>query len=207
MILSAGFGQNLRQNLCSDCVKTCDIMLQSVSPLRMEKTVSSVESESTTPTTPAATMPVKASYTAAAKASVSHSSSNIEGQFHQVKSKRKPTAKSIVGSVASNSSKLVAANPIIQKAIFQVDNIANNIGTEEIIDHLAQQNIPVISVFECQSWRRLSSPGADMKAIRLCVEKHVADRILLSETWPQDILVRPWKFKSPPTDISTTPVS
>src|SRR6218665_3715750 len=95
-----------------------------------------------------------------------------------------------------SSTRLSAANPVLHKSIFHVDNAAEGCLPSDIIDHLKSMEIPVISCFECKSWRKLGPEEMASKGFRLCVEKEVVKKILDKEIWPRGIIVRPLKFKS-----------
>ena len=119
--------------------------------------------------------------------------------FTIVKSKKKRPEKSkkpaIVGSFTASESKLSAARPVVHKAIFHVDNASEGCQPNDIIDHLKSLDIPVVSCFDCKSWRKQGSLENTSRAFRLCVEKEIVSKILDKEIWPRGIMVRPWKFK------------
>jgi hypothetical protein len=128
-----------------------------------------------------------------------------EEPFITVTRKRLTSKKrAIVGSFTASGSKLSAARPVLQKSIFHVDNAAEGCQPSDIIDHLKSLNIPIVSCFDCKSWRKKGPAEINSAAFRLCVEKEQANKILNKETWPRGIMVRPWKFKT--VDAQKSPV-
>src|SRR6218665_1798930 len=69
------------------------------------------------------------------------------------KQKSKKPSRLIIGNFNASLTKLSAAKPVLH--IFPVDNAAEGCPPGDVIDHLKSMEIPVISCFECKSWRKL----------------------------------------------------
>lgn len=76
---------------------------------------------------------------------------------------------------------LSAARPVVHKSIFHVDNASGGCKPSDIIDHLKLLDIPVVSCFECKSWRKLGFEEITSRAFHLYVEKEIANKILDKE--------------------------
>lgn len=109
------------------------------------------------------------------------------------KSGKKP--KRIIGN-ADSMTKLSAAKEVIntEKAIFHVDNLSNNVSADDVVQHLKDSGMDVISCFDTKSFRD-DAGDKSVKAFRLCVAKKLAKAVLDCTKWPKGVLVRPWKFK------------
>lgn len=90
-------------------------------------------------------------------------------------------------------SNFVAAKEIIKKTIYHLDNIAEGTLAEDVTEHLKNIGVPVISCFDCKSFRNQGKTEA--RAFRLCIDKQFSKAVLNGENWPKDVIVRPWRFK------------
>jgi len=98
---------------------------------------------------------------------------------------------------SSDGAGIAAANKLVQKAVFCVDNIDVSFDVEDIVRHVSRQGITVVSCFEAKPRNRRSvSYTNDRKAFRLCINNEHRDKLLNSSSWPDSVVVSEWFFKS-----------
>jgi hypothetical protein len=96
-----------------------------------------------------------------------------------------------------NTCSIVAARPLIQKAVFCIDNVDQSVSVEDICSFVSSLSVNVLSCFETKPRRRRNSiPNDNHKAFRLCIAKDDRDRLLDASRWPAYISISDWYFKS-----------
>ena len=91
---------------------------------------------------------------------------------------------------------IVAANKLIKKAVFCIDNISVIGCVNDIVEHVRVQGIEVISCFEVKPRIRNSDNYTNnRKAFRLCINSDHRDKLLNSSSWPDSVVVSEWFFK------------
>ena len=94
--------------------------------------------------------------------------------------------------------KIVAAQPMIKKAIFCVDNIDSSVSVDDIVDFVKTLSIDVISCFEAKSRRRLFGMNGESivcKAFRLSIREESRSLLLNPDNWPEYVSISDWYFK------------
>ena len=100
----------------------------------------------------------------------------------------------------STDGDIVAANKLVKKAVFCIDNINVSFNTDDIVNHVHKLGIDVISCFEAKPRiRRSDSYTNNRKAFRLCISSKHRDKLLNSLSWPDSVVVSEWFFKSQQT--------
>jgi hypothetical protein len=92
---------------------------------------------------------------------------------------------------------LAAANKLIPKGVYCIDNIDVSFSVEDIVQYVSSQGITVVSCFEAKPrFRRSDNYSNDRKAFRLCINNDHRDKLMDSSRWPDSVVVSEWFFKS-----------
>jgi len=115
---------------------------------------------------------------------------------------RSPVA---VGSFGVDpDSKVVAADPIVRKAVFIVDNVTTGVSPKDIKEHAERRGIHVVTVHQVDTRRtpREVREGIDQEALketrlafRVCVDRDDIDKMFTKKNWDRGVIVDKWKFK------------
>jgi len=110
-----------------------------------------------------------------------------------------------VGSLGVEfDSKVIAADPIVRKAVFIVDNVTTGVSPEDIREHAERRGIHVVTVHQVDTRRtpREVREGIDQEALketrlafRVCVDREDIDKMFTEKNWDRGVIVDKWKFK------------
>lgn len=95
-------------------------------------------------------------------------------------------------------SKLVAADKIVKKAVFCVDNVDNSCSIADLESYVTTLGVNVVSCYVVDSRRRRNEPEKQYtkrKAFRLCIAASDQEKLLDPEAWPESITIKDWYFK------------
>ena len=123
----------------------------------------------------------------------------------QVRSANSGPRRAMVGMAPSASSHgLVAANKIVRKAVFCVDNVASNCNADDLRRFVKSLGVHVFTCFPVAPRRRRrdadddeEQPTSDRVAFRLCIAADDRESLLDASKWPESLLIRPW-YRIPP---------
>ena len=132
------------------------------------------------------------------------SPSKTDQQQHQSTTadsvKRRGHSRHAVYGCSSDGAGIAAANKLVKKAVYCIDNIDVSYNVEDIIHHVRRQGITVISCFEAKPRNRRSDNYTNQrKAFRLCINYDHRNKLLDSSRWPDSVVVSEWFFKSQQT--------
>lgn len=107
----------------------------------------------------------------------------------------------IIGKLSApadnNVRNIVAARPLLQKAVFCIDNVDQSVSVDDICSFVSGLSVNVLTCFETKPRRRRNNEFNDNhKAFRLCIAKDDRDRLLDASRWPAYISISDWYFKS-----------
>lgn len=109
---------------------------------------------------------------------------------------QRTSQKSVYGR-STDGAIIAAANKLVKKSVFCIDNISATGCVNDIVDHARNQGIDVISCFEAKPRIRHSDNYTNnRKAFRLCISSKHRDKLLNSSSWPDSVVVSEWFFKS-----------
>lgn len=103
-----------------------------------------------------------------------------------------------------SDSKVVAADPIVRKAVFIVDNVSTGVTADDIKEHAENRGIHVVTVHQVDTRRtpREVREGIDHEtlketrlAFRVCVDREDIDKMYTKKNWDRGVIVDRWKFK------------
>ena len=113
-----------------------------------------------------------------------------------VKKKNHSTVK-VVGCNKTQVSKLKPAKHLQRKFVFHLDNVTDDLSCTDVESFLSDANVTVINCFEAKSWIRFKKDSSETcHAFRVCVKEEDKSKVLDSALWPEDVLIREWKFKN-----------
>jgi hypothetical protein len=98
----------------------------------------------------------------------------------------------IVGRSSGVDAKIQAATIVSDKHVFCVSNIAVDYATSDIVSHLHENGINVVSCFPAKTKFKES------KAFRVCIVRKDIDRFVLPDVWPENVIIRDWIFLGKP---------
>jgi hypothetical protein len=103
----------------------------------------------------------------------------------------------VYGRSSNVGAGLAAANKLVPKGVFCIDNIDVSFNVEDIVQYVSSQGITVMSCFEAKPrFRRSDNYTNDRKAFRLCINNDQRNKLLDSSRWPDSVVVSEWFFKS-----------
>ncbi len=103
----------------------------------------------------------------------------------------------VYGRSSNVGAGLAAANKLIPKGVYCIDNIDVSFDVEDIVQYVRSQGITVMSCFEAKPrFRRSDNYTNDRKAFRLCINNDHRNKLLDSSRWPDSVVVSDWFFKS-----------
>ena len=114
----------------------------------------------------------------------------------------------MTGKSDSKSPKFAAAQPIVKKAVFCVDNVDLAMDVNCLTDFVSRQlKVRVLTCFQTNPRRRRNDPQqiTDRKAFRLCINNEDCDKFLDESKWPRSIVISAWYFKGPADAVTTAP--
>ena len=96
---------------------------------------------------------------------------------------------------------IAAASKLYRKAIFCVDNVSESCEANDIVNHVTDMGVHVISCYTVASRRRRNeSTNIARRAFRLCIPVEDKDKLLNAANWPDSVTVSDWYFKKPDQD-------
>lgn len=96
---------------------------------------------------------------------------------------------------------ITAASKLYRKAIFCVDNVSESCEADDILAHVTDMGVHVISCYKVASRRRRNESSNIMRrAFRLCIPVEDKDNLLNPANWPDSVTVSDWYFKKPDQD-------
>ena len=113
---------------------------------------------------------------------------------------RRSTVPLMVGKSAAVKTSITAANKIIKKSVFCIDNLSMNYTVNDIRSFITTtMGINVISCFDTKPRRRRNelSPVVTRKAFRVCVCAEDRERFLDESKWPDSVMIYDWFFRPP----------
>ena len=127
----------------------------------------------------------------------STSSPNNDQQQPSKGSTQHRTQRAVYGRSSVNTAGIVAANKLIKKAVYCIDNIDVSFNVEDIVHYVTSQGISVVSCFETKPRvRRYDNYANVRKAFRLCINDDHRHLLLDSSNRPDSVIVSEWFFKS-----------
>jgi len=102
------------------------------------------------------------------------------------------------------TNKVVAAEQVVRKAVFIVDNVSTTASEEDIAIHAEKQGIHVLTVYKVDTRRTPSEirQGIDAEelkskrhAFRVCIDRADVSNMLTKKNWFKGVIVDWWKFK------------
>jgi len=138
------------------------------------------------------------SYSAAASKGLPNTSGvSIVAAANKPTVAQKPsTGNKVIGRAPSNVIKGIT-NPISEKSVFSIYNVAAEYDVEDIKKHCKQLDIRVLFCFS------ITKSNHSSKSFKLAVAKQDEHRVLSSESWPTGVVVRPWKYAIIPSTQQT----
>jgi len=105
----------------------------------------------------------------------------------------------MTGKHSGNDEGIKAANKIVKKAVFCVDNVQKSYVADDLARFVSTLNVKVISCFKVNPRRRQNEtdPVTDRSAFRLCIVASDRDRLLDVSKWPEHVVISDWYFVNP----------
>lgn len=105
-----------------------------------------------------------------------------------------------MGSSATAVRGLAAANKIIKKSVFCIDNVDPKFDESDIEAFVKQLSVTVMSCFSVKPRRRRNETGSSSKrkAFRLCIDEKDRQRLLDPSKWPESVVIFEW-YRIPPS--------
>lgn len=113
--------------------------------------------------------------------------SSSERKQPQRQQQHQQTRFKLVGK--SSNSKLKAFAELVEKRVFSVANVHNSYTKEDIKGFLTEIGIRVVTVGDAKT-------KFDGKAFRVSIVAEDTDRFTVPDIWPENVIIRPWYFKS-----------
>ena len=126
-------------------------------------------------------------------------------QQQQLRSSSRPTGTRpgrglLMGKSGSSvpGQRIVAANKILKKAVFCVDNVHSSVNTDDLTRFVATLSVRVVSCFPTKPRRRRDeAEPVNRNAFRLCIPAEDRARLLDDTKWPESIVISEWYFINP----------
>ena len=113
--------------------------------------------------------------------------------------KQKRRAPLVVGKAAGNASHdnsgIVAAERIVKKSVFYVDNVINTCSVGQMEKFVSDKiGVDVLTCFSVAP-RKRRNKSDDRAAFRICIRSSDRDNFLDDTKWPEHVCVSKWLFK------------
>jgi len=104
-----------------------------------------------------------------------------------------------VSVAAADDDAVVAAGPLVKKAVYCVDNVSVKATEAGMEAHLAKLGIHMLTCHvvvprRTNRERRLDIVPDNRKAFRVCIDKRYADKMMDANNWSDDVTVTEWYF-------------
>jgi len=99
-----------------------------------------------------------------------------------------------------------AANKIINKAVYCVDNVSTSVDIDDLCQFVRSMNVNVLSCFPAKPRRRQNESNLiiDRKAFRLCIDAADKDKLLDESKWPHSVIISEWYYLNPASRMNST---
>ena len=103
------------------------------------------------------------------------------------------------GSAAANDRGLGAAQKLVKKAVFCVDNVNPTCDVDDLCTYVTNMSIKVLSCYRAQPRRRRNETEqtVNRRAFRLCIADSDRDKLLDADKWPDSVTISKWYHVSP----------
>jgi len=96
--------------------------------------------------------------------------------------------------------KLTAAKSLVHRAFYYVDNLSTSVSIDDLTNFVKSLDVRVISCFKANARRTRKQRSdknfvAKRNSFRLCINDEDSHKLLVAESWPEDVVVNKWYFK------------
>jgi len=98
-----------------------------------------------------------------------------------------------------------AANKIINKAVYCVDNVSTSVDIDDLCQFVRSMHVNVLSCFPAKPRRRQNESNLtiDRKAFRLCIDAADKDKLLDESKWPHSVIISEWYYLNPASRMNS----